>query len=81
MFIVVRKEVFWLKIQLVGIGNVGAHAPKLVSLGDSFAIVNRCSMATKFTFEISQEVFVVSQLRSPKQKAYAVLNDQTKITL
>jgi homoserine dehydrogenase len=56
-------------------------APKLISLGDSFAMVNRGSMATKFTFETLQEVFVTAQFTSPRQTAYAVLNDLTKMTL
>jgi len=56
-------------------------APKLVSLDDSFATVNHGNMAAKFRFETSKEVFVTAHFTSPKQTAYAVLNDLTKIAL
>ncbi|HML02614.1 MAG TPA: hypothetical protein VK487_04480 [Candidatus Bathyarchaeia archaeon] len=56
-------------------------APQLVSLDDLFATVSQGNMAAKFTFETSQEVFVTAQFRSPKQTAFAVLNDLTKVTL
>jgi homoserine dehydrogenase len=55
-------------------------APRLVPLNDSFATVNGGSMAIKYTFETSQEVFVASQFTSPRQTAYAVFNDLIKIT-
>jgi homoserine dehydrogenase len=52
--------------------------PRMISLNDPFATINEGNMGIRFTFKNSQQIFISSQFLSPKQTAYAVLNDLIK---
>jgi homoserine dehydrogenase len=52
--------------------------PKMIPLNDPFATINEGNMGIRFTFKNSQQIFISSQFISPRQTAYAVLNDLIK---
>jgi homoserine dehydrogenase len=53
-------------------------SPKMFPLDDPFATINQGNMGVRFTFKNSQEIFISAQFNSPRQTAYAVLNDMIK---
>lgn len=52
--------------------------PRMVPLNDPFATINEGNMGIRFNFKNSQKIFISSQFLSPRQTAYAVLNDLVK---
>ena len=54
-------------------------SPQIIAPDDPLATVNEGSMAIKYSFKTSKEIFVSAQFLGPKQTAYAVLNDIVRI--